>query len=188
MWSATIATSPNLTPAVFFRSIVRMILIPVCLVPLTSCGYRFAGGEALPQGVESLFIEMLDNKTTEPGVDVVVTQQLKNEFIRKYPGALVDREMAPAILSGTVVGVRTETVSRRGVLTALERSVSLTVDLTLKTTTNKRIWFAKGIKGSDTYGVAPGDKESTERNKRNALRKIAKRIAETAFYRLTDDF
>ena len=73
MWSATIATSPNLTPAVFFRSIVRMILIPVCLVPLTSCGYRFAGGEALPQGVESLFIEMLDNKTTEPGVDVVVT-------------------------------------------------------------------------------------------------------------------
>jgi hypothetical protein len=188
MWSAIIATSPNLIAGVFFRNIVRMMLVSVCLLALPSCGYRFAGGGALPQGVDSLFIELLDNKTTEPGVDVLVTYQLKNEFIRKYPGALVDRGVAAAILSGTVVGVRTETVSRRGVLTALERSVSLTVDLTLKTVTNKRIWFAKGIKGSDTYSVVSGDKESTEENKRIALRDIAQRIAETAFYRLTDDF
>jgi len=176
----------NLLQSIGF--VIRMTIIVTCLVPLTSCGYRFAGSEGLPQGVESLFIELLDNKTTEPGIDIVITNELKNEFIRKYRGVLVDRETAAAILSGTVVGIRTETVARGGALTALERSVSMTIDLKLKTSGNEQVWFAKGITSGDTYTVVSGDKETTERNKRKALKDLAERIAEISFYRLTDDF
>ena len=129
----------------YARFMIRMVIIVACIVPFTSCGYRFSGGERLPQGIESLYIQLLDNKTTEPGIDVVMTSELKNEFIQKYQGALVDREVAEAILSGAVVGIQTETVARRGALTALERGVSMTIDLTLKTFGNERIWFAKGI-------------------------------------------
>ena len=167
---------------------IRMAIIVTCLVLFISCGYRFSGSEKLPQGVESLFVELLENNTTEPGVDIVVTNELKNEFIRKYPGVLVDRDMAAAVLSGAVVGIQTETVARRGVLTALERSVSMTIDLSLKTAINERIWFARGISSSDTYTVVSGDKEATERNKRNKIRDLAERIAEIAYYRITDDF
>ncbi len=176
----------NLLQSIGF--VIRMIIIVTCLVSFTSCGYRFAGSEGLPQGIESLFIQLIENKTTEPGIDIVVTNELKNEFIRKYRGVLVDREMAAAILSGSVVGIRTETVARRGALTALERSVSMTIDLKLNTSGNERVWFAKGITSSDTYTVVSGDKETTERNKRKALKDLAERIAEISFYRLTDDF
>jgi hypothetical protein len=168
--------------------VTRMAIIAACLVLFTSCGYRFAGSQGLPQGIERLYIQLLENKTTEPGIDSVVTNELKNAFIRKYRGVLVDREVAAAILSGAVVGIRTETVARRGVLTALERSVSMTIDLKLNTSGNERVWFAKGITGSDTYTVISGDKETTERNKLKALTDLAERIAEMSFYRLTDDF
>jgi outer membrane lipopolysaccharide assembly protein LptE/RlpB len=167
---------------------LRFLILVACLVSFTSCGYRFSGNEELPQGVERLFIQLLDNQTTEPGIEVVVTNELKNEFLRKYRGVLVDRETAEAILSGTVMGIRTETVARRGALTALERSVSMTIELKLKTTGNERIWFARGITRDDTYSVVSGDKEITEQNKRKALKDVAERIAEISFYRLTDYF
>jgi len=188
MWNAYISCLPSFILSGLFVTMIRMVIMVACIVPFTSCGYRFAGGEGLPQGIESLYIQLLDNKTTEPGIDIVMTSELKNEFIQKYRSALVDRETAEAILSGAVVGIQTETVARRGALTALERSVSMTIDLALKTSGNERIWFAKGITMSDTYTVVSGDKEVNERNKRNALKDLAGRIAEISFYRLTDDF
>ncbi len=165
-----------------------MVIIAAWIVPFISCSYRFADNQALPQGIERLFIQLLDNKTTEPGIDVVITNELKNAFIRKHRGVLVDREAAEAVLSGAVVGIQTETVARRGALTALARSVSLTIDLKLEKPGNERIWFARGITRNDTYTVVSGDKETTEQNKRKALKDLAERIAEISFYRLTDDF
>ena len=168
--------------------LIWMIITIACLVPFASCGYRFAGSEGPPQGVERLFIKLIGNNTTEPDVGNLITNQLKNEFIQKYRGVLVDRERADAVLSGVVVGVRTETVARRGALTSLERRVYMTIDLTLKSSGSERIWFAKGITASDTYAVASGDKEDTERNKRDALQDLARRLAEISFNRLSDDF
>jgi hypothetical protein len=165
-----------------------MVIMAACLVSVISCGYRFAGSEGPPQGVERLYIQLLDNKTTESGIDILTTNELKNEFISKYRGVLVDRETAEAVLSGAVVGIRTETVSGRGALTSLERRVYMTIDLTLKSSGSERIWFAKGITSSDTYAVVSGDKEATERNKRNVLQDLAGRIAEISFHRLSDDF
>lgn len=189
MGNAYIGLSPSFALGGFSGRMIRVVMMAACLVTLTSCGYRLAGGEGLPRGIKSIFIQLLDNKTTEPDIDIVTTNELKNMFIRKYPGVLVDREAeAAATLSGAVAGMRTETVVRRGALTALERSVSMTVDLTLKTAANERIWFAKGITSSDTYTVVSGDKETTEQNKRKALKDIAERIAEISYYRLTDDF
>jgi hypothetical protein len=188
MGNASTACLPSFAFGEFIGRMIRMVVVVACLVPFTSCGYRFADSQGLPQGIERLFIQLLDNKTTEPGIDIVITNELKNEFIRKYRGVLVDREAAEAILSGAVVGIRTETVARRGALTALERSVSMTIDLKLNTSGNERIWFAKGITGSDTYTVVSGDKETTEWNKRKIIQDLAERIAEISFYRLTDDF
>ena len=168
--------------------IIWMIITIACLVSFTSCGYRFAGSGGPPQGVEKLFIQLLENKTTESDVGILITNELKNEFIQKYRGVLVDRERADAVLSGVVAGVRTETVSRRGTLTSLERRVYMTIDLTLKSSGSQGLWYAKGITASDTYTVVSGDKEDTERNKRDELQDLARRLAEISFNRLSDDF
>ena len=167
---------------------LHILTILICLGVLMACGYHFAGSEGPPRGVEKLYIQRIENKTTEPGIDILITNALKNEFIQKYRGTLIDRDRATAVLSGTLLGIRTETVARRGALTSLERRIFMTMDLTLKTSGSERLWFAKGITSSDTYTVVSGDKEASEQNKRAVLEKLAQRIAENSFHRLADDF
>ena len=165
-----------------------MVVSLICLASLVSCGYRFTGSDGPPRGVEKLYIEIIVNKTTEPGIDILITDALKNEFIQKYRGTLMPRQKAQAVLSGTLVGIRTETVARRGTLTSLERRVFMTIDLALKSTESERLWYAKGITSSDTYQVISGDKEASEQNKREVLRDLADILAENSFNRLADDF
>ena len=167
---------------------IGLVIFSACLGCVLSCGYRFTGSEGPPRGVEKLYIENIINKTTEPGIDVLITDALKNEFIQKYRGALTSRPEAQAILSGTLVGIRTETVARRGSLTSLERRVFMTIDLAMKSMDSESIWYAKGITSSDTYQVISGDKEASEQNKRDVLADLAEIIAENSFNRLSDDF
>jgi len=170
------------------RAMVGLFIGLACLVFLTSCGYRFAGSDGPPRGVEKLFIENIVNQTTEPGIDVLITDALKNEFLKKYRGTLVPRQEAQAVLSGTLIGIRTKTVARRGTLTSLERRVYMTIELALKSVESERLWYAKGITSSDTYQVVAGDKEASEQNKREVLGDLAEILAENSFNRLADDF
>jgi len=170
------------------RVLILVVASFACLACLASCGYRFAGSEGPPRGIEKLYIQNIENKTTEPGIDILITDALKNEFIQKYRGTLTSREQAHAVLSGTLIGIRTETVVRRGTLTSLERRVYMTIDLALKSVDSERLWYAKGITSNDTYTVISGDKEASEQNKRDALRELSEIIAENSFNRLADDF
>ena len=167
---------------------IGILVCVACLACLTSCGYRFTGSQGPPRGVQKLYIEKILNKTTEPGIDILITNALKNEFIQKYRGILTSKQEAQAVLSGNLVGIRTETVARRGILTSLERRVFMTIDLALKRTDSEERWYAKGITSSGTYSVISGDKEASEQNKREVLSDLAEILAENSFNRLTDDF
>lgn len=169
------------------QSIVIWLGLAVILL-VTACGYRFAGSGEPPRGVEKIFIELLENQTIETGIEVLITDGLKNEFIRKFQGTLTKREAADAVLSGVVTGVRTWTVSRQSVLSPLERRISMTIDLVLNDPDQATIWAAKGITASETYSVVSGDTQATRSNKQEALEILSRLIAETSFNRLLDDF
>ncbi len=172
----------------FKHFIVYLFVSIICLVCNLSCGYKFTGSGGPPRGIDQIYIENIVNKTTEPGMDVLITDALKNEFIQKFQGTLVPRQQAQAILTGTLIGIRTETVSRRSSLTSLERRVFMTINVALKSKESERLWYAKGITSSDTYQVVSGDKEASEQNKREVLRDLVEILAENAFNRLADDF
>ena len=160
----------------------------VLILLITACGYRFAGSEAPPKGINRIFIELLENKTLETGVELLITDELKNEFIRKYKGILTNKADAQAVLSGVVTGVRSWTVSRRSALSPLERRVSLTIDLILKDPNLATIWSAKEVSVNDTYLVVSGDAQATRLNKQETIAFLSKQIAETSFNRLLEDF
>src|SRR5207249_4460973 len=48
----------------------------------TGCGYRFAAGAPLPEGVHEVYAPVFDNKTAEPGLEVVFTQAFREELVR----------------------------------------------------------------------------------------------------------
>jgi len=138
--------------------------------------------------INRLFISLFENRSTETGIDILLTDDLKNEFIHKYGGTLSEKEHAAAILSGSITGIRTWTVSRTGALTSQERRISITVDVKLKDAAGKTLRSATGVSADETYAVVSGDKQATDKNKQNAILLLSKQIAEAVFYRLTEDF
>jgi len=155
---------------------------------MCSCGYRFAGGGGPPKGLNTIFVRLIENQTAEIGAEIILTDQLKNEFIRKYKGEIVAEEQAEGILSGRITGIRSWTIARRNAQSSLEKRVSVTIDLTLKNQAGEVVWFTRGMSGSEVYAVSQTDKSQTESNKRDAIELVCKRLGEEAYYRMTDDF
>ena len=153
---------------------------------LSACGYRFAGSGSLPGGTQTVFVEVLENRTAETGIENTFTADLRFEFVRSKMTAT--RSEAEGILSGVIRSLRVETIARTSQTVSQERRVTATVDLTLVDQDGKVLWSRKGISDSEAYRVTADDKPALDFNKRAAITRLSKRIGESVFYRLTDDF
>jgi hypothetical protein len=137
--------------------------------------------------VKTVFITILKNHTSETGVENVFTNDLIYEFTRSRKGALVSMDKADAILLGVIESMSIETISRKGISTPLERRVAVAVSLKLKDRKGKVIWSVESISAKEVYNVA-SDKIATEKNRRDAISALSKRVAEKVYNRLTDNF
>lgn len=171
-----------------FSSIERIMALMGLSVLIVACGYGFVGSSGPPKGLNTIFVSLIENQTAEIGAEIVLTDQLKNEFIRKYKGQIVPQEQAEGILSGRITDVRSWTVARRSAQSSLEKRVSVTIDLTLKNQAGEVVWFTRGMSGSEVYAVSQDDKSLTENNKRQAIDLVCLRLGEEAYYKMTDDF
>ncbi|MDO9565144.1 MAG: LptE family protein [Candidatus Desulfaltia sp.] len=170
----------------FFKGkIIWIVFAILCfLVFLSACGYRFAGGGTLPSGINSVSVKILENRTSEIGIENTFTNDLIYEFTRKGKIASIDK--ADAFLSGVIQSMSIETISHSGVHTSLERRVTFTLDLKL-TDNNGRIVWSKAVSGDEAYDVVSA-KLSTEQNRHDAISTLSKRLAEKVYNSLTEDF
>jgi outer membrane lipopolysaccharide assembly protein LptE/RlpB len=164
-------------------------LIILCIVVVSACGYRFAGQGGFPKGVEHIFIEVFDNRTSKTGIERVVTNQVIFEFTRQREKSLANNtENADAVLKGVINTIRSDTISRVGTEVASQREVVMTVDLRLiKQNGGEVIWAAKGITGRQAYDVSDSKLE-TDRNESLAIARLSERMSERIFSRLTSNF
>ena len=160
-----------------------IILLMVC-----GCGYHFTGGGEFPEGVGQIHVEVFKNKTSESGVENIITRNMINEFtLRQEESLATSIDTADAILGGAVTGISIRTIASRGESSASERRVTVTVDFKLTRKDGQLIWATRGIADNEAYPVST-DKNVTENNKRIAIDDASKRIVERALNRLTDDF
>ena len=152
---------------------------------LLSCGYRFSGSGSLPAGIQRVFISVLENRTSETGLENTLSGDLRYEFIRNERDAKQDE--AEAVLSGTIQSLQVATISRSGTHSSLERSVTVFVALKLTDRNGRVIWSVEGLADNESYRVGSDDRE-TDFNKRAALSVLTKRLAENIYYRMTEDF
>jgi outer membrane lipopolysaccharide assembly protein LptE/RlpB len=169
---------------------VKIIAITIlCLAAVGACGYRFSGQGGFPQGVETIFIEVFENRTGKTGIERVVTNQVVFEFTRQREKSLANgAQNADAILKGVIRTIRTQTISRVGTEVASEREVIMTVDLRLITADKGEvIWAAKDLVDRQAYNVTDS-KIETDQNESIALARLSERMSERIFGRLTNDF
>ena len=165
-----------------FKSVLSVLL-------LTACGYHFAGSGSFPAGVSRVFITILENRSAETGAESIFTNDLIYEFTRKRKESLVqERSSADAILTGAIVSLSVENISRSTVSTAVERRVTGTLNLRLESADGRILWSSGNIVERQAYAVVNGNKTATDQNKSDAIAVLSSKLAESAFNRLTDNF
>jgi len=158
----------------------------ICLL-LPSCGYRFSGGGSLPGGAETLSVLMLENRTAEVGIQTQLNSDIIYEVTRRDSSWIVRTENADALLSGVVKTVQDTDIAHTGTTTASQRRVTLTVDMKLERPDGTILWNRNGLFDYEAYDVG-ANKTLTNLNRRSAIEKLSKRLAETIYKSITDDF
>jgi len=170
---------------------IRKIIFPVLflLILVSGCGYRFSGTGDFPEGTKSIFIPILENRTSEGRLENLITDDLIYEFTRNRKDMLAGSiNDADAVLYGIIHSISITTISREDPNTSSERSVKLSVDMKLVVPEGRIIWRAKEITANEAYNVVPNDKHRTVQNRREAISKLSQRLAEKIYTRMTDNF
>jgi len=163
-------------------------LISFLILGIVGCGYQFPGAGEFPEDISQIYIEVFKNKTSESGVENIVTRNMINEFtLREEKSLATSIDTADAILGGEVTRIFIRTIASKGESSASERRVTVSVDFKLTRKNGQLIWAVKKITDNQAYPVST-DKNVTETNKRIAIDDASKRIVERALNRLTDGF
>ena len=171
-----------------FKKLRLITLFFLCALLVGACGYRFAGSGGFPDNVEKILIEIFENRTSKPGIERIVTNQLVFEFTRQREKSLAsDPKDADATLKGIIQTISTKTISRVGTEVANEREVIMTLDLRLISQTGEVIWAAKGLSDRQAFDISDS-KHENDRNEELAIARLSERISERIFSRLTDAF
>ena len=166
------------------RTLGRVLLI--CLL-LPACGYRFSGGGSLPGDAETPSVLMLENRTAEVGIQTQLNSDIIYEVTRRDSSRIARPENADALLSGVVKTVQDTDIAHTGTSTASQRRVTLVVDMKLERPDGTRLWRRNGLSDYEAYDVA-ANRTQTNLNRRSAIEKLSKRLAETIYKSITDDF
>lgn len=171
----------------FFSKKKYTILLIGLLPVLWGCSYRFSGTGSLPSGVTRIYVSVIENKTSEAGIERYITDDLITEFILRRKDVLSRQEEAEGILSGSIDSIQNTTIAHSSQSISTQRRVILGITLKLVDQKGKIIWAVNGINANQAYNVTD-DKTLTEQNKKTAIQILSKRLAEKVYNRLTDDF
>ncbi len=141
------------------RKRLQILFLTAMTFFLTGCGYGFRGSEsALPPDVERIHIPMVTNQSTEAGVDILVTEALRDEFDRYGTLTVVDKQsQADAVLDTTIVSIKRE---RGATSSSTDTDLQLQTVMTLSAELRKRngalLWRNENIKASKVFGAESG--------------------------------
>jgi len=169
---------------------IRLAIVALALLwALADCGYQFKGaGLKAPEGVQTIAISMLDNRTSETGIERVFTNDLIYEFTRSKVLQVVDKNVADSVLTGIIKSMGVKTISHTASYESDERRVTIGLSLTLKSRDGKILWSDNALSDNEEYRVFPSDKFATDRSRREAIDVISERLAERAHNRILTGF
>jgi hypothetical protein len=167
---------------------------------LAGCGYHFrADGEPVGIELESLAIPLFSSTSSVIGFEADFTKMIRQEFISHGRVPIVAEDKAQAVLVGRIVEVRADPLSYRsqdvtvgGYASTFEvtKSSKLRVRLEVQLVdrrSGKVIWREAGMEDQASYPVS-GDPLEMRYSEKQALEKIASRLAKRIYLRTMERF
>ena len=169
----------------------RLALLGGLLLGLLSgCGYHApASGDAwVGQGGRTLYVELFANRTVEPYLDSVVTEEMAIRLARSRLVELTEqRGMADLVLDGAVTAFDSSVGAYDAADNISEYTASMTVKARLLRSSDGSVLWQAVLSRSETY-PALVDKSLQQEGESLAARVVAKRIAEDLLARLLTTF
>lgn len=156
----------------FVRTVVLSLVLGVALLP--GCGYRLVHGDGRVDGARTVAIETLQNDSTLPGAELLVTSALRKEFLRRGQLRLVsDPKSADLVVQGRLLPVQISARSFSSVVLALEYSVRMTIALKVWRRDGTEVPIDSGSLTESEIYLASSDVEAGRKNREEAMRRIS---------------
>ena len=169
-------------PSRFRPTAIGALLVAAVL----GCGYTVerASSAASPDAPR-LSVRTLDNDSAEPGLERLMSEALRKEWLRRGHFRLVaDPQRADFVVEGRVLPLRVRTQTLSSVVLAIEHSVTLRVELAWMASAGelagrRQLLPTRLLTESEIY-LSSADLEASRKNRKEALRRVAGLIAERA--------
>jgi PBP1b-binding outer membrane lipoprotein LpoB len=110
----------------------KIVLILFIAVSLFACGYALVGKKAsLPPNIRSVFIEPMENKTSQSGISETLTSAMVREFVSRGKFQIAaGKDKADAVLSTEIDGFsRSPVALQEGKATFYQITITAKVEL-----------------------------------------------------------
>ncbi len=176
-------------PYVPINKICQTVALLFVLTVTAACGYHLKGtGLRAPEGVRTIAVAVLANRTTESGIESIFTGDLAYEFTRSKVLRVVDIKEADAVLSGSIQSLTVDTISHTENYDSAERRVIITLNLALKRADGNIVWADNTLTDREAFAVSSSARRQTDSNRRAAIEAISKRLSEKIHTRILQDF
>ncbi|MCG8589349.1 MAG: LPS assembly lipoprotein LptE [Proteobacteria bacterium] len=154
------------------------VLLFTAVLGLTACSYRLAEPSLGLSRDAALAIVTLENDSNEPGLELLVTDALRREFLRRGSLDVVETPTsADWVLSGRVADLEVRAESFSSVVLALEHRVTMQLELSLLHRDGRRIALDSDMLQDSELVLASADLEAGRKNRREVLRKLSSQLA-----------
>jgi len=154
------------------KGFAAALLLLACAA--AGCGYQLVDYVRPEGGARRVALPTLRNDSYEPGVEFLVADALRREFLRRGAFQLTDDPgAADVVVSGSVRPIQTSSTSFSSVVLALEYQVSLTLELHAKRADGSEVALdPRSLRETERY-LASADVGALRRNREEALRRLA---------------
>jgi hypothetical protein len=157
---------------------------------LAGCGYHAPGkgDEWAGTGGRTLIVELFDNRTSEPYLDTILTDEITAQFARPRLVELAERrDVADLLVTGAITSFSSSALAYNPKDNISEYRAELTANAKLLRRSDNAVLWQGTLLRSETYS-SRDDKSLQRTGERLAARVAARRLAEDLMARLLEDF
>jgi hypothetical protein len=178
----------SLSPSLPRRLALAILPLVIFCLAAVGCGYHFAGtGGQAPGDIKSIAIDVLQNNTTEIGLENVFTNAIINQFVQWKRLPIKPRKEAEGVLGGAITGINTQEVSHVDSQKTLTTRLIITLKITLKSVETDEILWQRNYRYYDDY-VETGNALDTAVLRRQASNEIAEYLAQKIYLDMFEEF
>lgn len=160
--------------------LLKYIPLLIFVLPLTACGYKFAGGEhaSLEPQYRKLYIDEVEHPTTLPWMEARLRSLLRDEFNRRSWVTWTTRNKATAWIKLNV-----QKYSRKASVTGdkdqtLRSTASITMTATIVSPADGRVLWSSGTISANWPYYGGEEEEADQEVTKRAIEILAERLSQ----------